>query len=201
MLPAPSVLVEPKVLRVALLPKVPPLAAGAAAPNVLGAPKPALPNEVAGLVLALAPNPEAAPALGAAPKVVVWPNPEPLLFAAPRLLTAPKPEEAPNLGALFVLLAKGVAAEVVLEEFEPKDEPPNDVLPKVDAEGAAVEAAGVEPNRDTGFASFIGALAALLAKSELPVAGLLEALPPTPHPVPSPAEEPPKLTGAAGPGD
>ncbi len=69
-MPAPSVLVEPKVLRGALLPKVLPLVApGAAAPNVLGAPKPAPPNEEAGLVLA--PKPDAAPALGVAPKVEV----------------------------------------------------------------------------------------------------------------------------------
>lgn len=186
-------------LRVALLPKVLPLAAeGAAAPNVLGAPNPALPKEEAGL--ALAPNPEEAPALGAAPEVEVWPNPEPPLLAAPRLLTAPKPEEAPNLGALFALLAKGVAAAVV-EGLEPKDEPPKDVLPKVDAAGAAEEAEVLEPNKDTGLASFVGALAALLANNELLVAGLLAELPPTPQPVPCPTEEPPKLTGAAGPGD
>ncbi len=105
------------------------------------------------------------------------------------------------MGALLALPAKGVAAAVVVGA-EPKEEPPNDVLPKLEAVGAADgAAAGVEPNKDTGFASFVGALAALLANSELPVAGLLLALPPTPQPVPCPEEEPPKLTGAAGPGD
>ncbi len=64
---APSVLVDPKVLRVVLAPKLLPVEA--AAPKLVGAPKLAPPKEVAGLLL-LAPK-AAALAAGAAPKVGV----------------------------------------------------------------------------------------------------------------------------------
>ena len=181
---APRLEVEPKVLPVL-----------AAAPKVLVCPKPALPNEEAGL---LAPNVDAV-LLGAVPKVLVWPKPalpkeevdalvEPKADAgwapaleAPRPLVAPKPEVAPNLGA--VLAPDGVPKPVLgaVAGF---------ALPKVDVE---LE----EPNREAGFTSAAGAAAALLANKEFPAAGLLL---PTPHP-PFTGEEPLKLTGVAGPED
>lgn len=184
---APRLLVEPKVLLPVL----------AAAPKVLVCPKPAPPNEEAGL---LAPNVDAE-ALGALPKVLVWPKPappkeevdaalEPKVEAgcapaphAPRPLVAPKPEVAPNLGA--VLLAVVGAPKPVLGVVAG--------LAKVDVE-PKVEA---EPNVAAGFTSAAGAAAALLANNEVPAAGLLL---PTPQP-PFAGEEPLKLTGVAGLGD
>ncbi len=83
------------------------------------------------------------------------------------MLAVPNPDEAPNFGA-----AKGVDAVV---EAAPNEE----VLLNVEVEAVVV------PNRDTGFTSFAGALAAaLLANKELLAAELLVVLPPTPQPVP-----------------
>lgn len=171
--------VDPNVPCAALLPKVkvlPWLPVDAAVPNVLGAPNPAPPNEVLGLLLA----PKVDELTLEVPKVEGWPNPDPLLAAAPRLLTVPKPDDAPNFGVLLVVEAKGVVAVVVVEEAEPKEVLPkevlpNDVFPNEEATGAALVVVGAAPNKDTGFVvSFVNPLvAALLANNELLVAGLL----------------------------
>lgn len=179
--------VDPNVPCAALLLKVkvlPLLLVEAAVPNVLGAPNPAPLNEVLGLLLAPKVDDELTLEV---PKVEGWPKPDPLLAAAPSLLTVPKPDDAPNLGVLLVVEAKGVVA-VVVEGAEPKDVLPkevlpNDVFPNEEVTGAALVVVGAAPNKDTGFVvSFVDPLvAALLANNELLVAGLLLLAAPTPQ--------------------